>query len=1136
MTGRTAKWVVGVGLILTLVAAAALVMRTTPLPTERAHAQEELEEAYALIDTWDGAHGQGAPGSLLYPSGVEVADSSLYVVDTGNHRIQEFSPTGAFVRAWGQLGSDLGDLRNPQDVAVDGDRIYATDRGNARIAVFDRQGNALESWFAPDMDSPWGITAGGGRVYVTLPDNGQVVVFEGGNVVDRWQNLQTPRGIELGADGRIYVAEEAASAVGFYSSDGTKADSLSSKLAPLDVALDEHSDLYVQSRTAVLWFEAGSEYSSLAMYYEPFRGVTVTSRYGVFATVASDALQVHSVFKYPYRPPEPKRPVELSALDYPPGRLNAPHGVAVGPGDEIWLLDSWPRVQAFDTDGRPLRQFRLPAQHAHESAASRAIDLLARASGAVIAGESERLVRIGPDGMLWDSLAFSSGGPERDREFWLTALAQPSQTEYAMALDSANMQVGLLGVTMTLRLDSVWPLDGVDSPAKWELYWDLATARGAGQGGTDRVYAVNRTDRRIEVYDGASLVESWQVEGIPIRAALDTDGSLFVLTAAGLVWKYDSDGQVLAGWDAGAFSAGSSMVADIAVDSDGRVYTVDSEADTVRVWTIDPDATPRPPQTGGTACRLRGDKRAEPNSLKIGQTTEVSLSIGGECPNAAPRADIILAIDRSHSMNYDNKITTTIEAALTFVDAVDLAKDRIGIVTFSNSGRVDQQLTGSDAALESALRSITAIGGTDIADAIRVSVEELSSERHRDDALPVVILLTDGKDDDPDAVLSEAEAAKEQGVRLFTIGFGRVDPLTMVFSASTPEDYYYAPDPGELAGIYGEIARRLLATVLATEMTVVDVVPENMTFVIGSDSPDADWDPSPRTLTWHLTDVPFEGIQLTYELEPQDLGTHPTNVQASADYTDGLDQDGTLRFPVPQVEVLAKDPTPTPTFTPFPTVTPTPRPPKPIYLPIVLKQKCEDLHIYADVVLAMDTSGSMELPSTDGKETKIAAALRAATAFIERLNMPDDHAAIVTFDSESRLEQPLTADREALLAALDRIETATGTRIDLGLETAYDELTSDRARRRHNRVIVLLTDGKNSVSNDEVLDVAKKCTDERLLIFTIGLGTSDDVDFDLLRRVASDSDYFYEAPSTDDLDRIYEEIVFTLECVNLEWP
>src|ERR1700685_3423228 len=49
-----------------------------------------------------GGPGSG-PGELEGPEGVAVNDATgnVYVADTGNDRIDEFEPDGAFVRAWG---------------------------------------------------------------------------------------------------------------------------------------------------------------------------------------------------------------------------------------------------------------------------------------------------------------------------------------------------------------------------------------------------------------------------------------------------------------------------------------------------------------------------------------------------------------------------------------------------------------------------------------------------------------------------------------------------------------------------------------------------------------------------------------------------------------------------------------------------------------------------------------------------------------------------------------------------------------------------------------------------------------------------------------------------------------------------
>jgi len=48
-----------------------------------ASAQDDPTEAYRLVDTWDGAMGQSAPGSLFRPSGMDQTAAAVFVVDKG---------------------------------------------------------------------------------------------------------------------------------------------------------------------------------------------------------------------------------------------------------------------------------------------------------------------------------------------------------------------------------------------------------------------------------------------------------------------------------------------------------------------------------------------------------------------------------------------------------------------------------------------------------------------------------------------------------------------------------------------------------------------------------------------------------------------------------------------------------------------------------------------------------------------------------------------------------------------------------------------------------------------------------------------------------------------------------------------
>ena len=87
----------------------------------------------------------GGPGtgdgqfSFLPMSSLAVrADGEIFVADSANHRIQELSPSGAFVAKRGSLGSAPGQFRQPQGVALspNGDILYVVDQFNWRVQMF----------------------------------------------------------------------------------------------------------------------------------------------------------------------------------------------------------------------------------------------------------------------------------------------------------------------------------------------------------------------------------------------------------------------------------------------------------------------------------------------------------------------------------------------------------------------------------------------------------------------------------------------------------------------------------------------------------------------------------------------------------------------------------------------------------------------------------------------------------------------------------------------------------------------------------------------------------------------------------------------------------------------------------------
>lgn len=84
-----------------------------------------------------GAAGRAA-GELAYPYGLEVLpDDTLLVAEFGNNRIQRFNRDGKSLGVYGRVGRGEGEVQYPWAVAADDDRIFVLDSGNNRVQVID---------------------------------------------------------------------------------------------------------------------------------------------------------------------------------------------------------------------------------------------------------------------------------------------------------------------------------------------------------------------------------------------------------------------------------------------------------------------------------------------------------------------------------------------------------------------------------------------------------------------------------------------------------------------------------------------------------------------------------------------------------------------------------------------------------------------------------------------------------------------------------------------------------------------------------------------------------------------------------------------------------------------------------------
>jgi len=142
----------------------------------------------------------------------------------------------------------------------------------------------------------------------------------------------------------------------------------------------------------------------------------------------------------------------------------------------------------------------------------------------------------------------------------------------------------------------------------------------------------------------------------------------------------------------------------------------------------------------------------------------------------------------------------------------------------------------------------------------------------------------------------------------------------------------------------------------------------------------------------------------------------------------------------------------------------------------------------SNLVFLLDVSGSMSSPD------KLPLVKRAFRLLVEQLR-PQDRVAIVVYAGAAGLVLPSTpgSDRQAILAALDRLEAGGSTAGGAGIKLAYDVARDHRMPGGNNRVI-LATDGDFNVgasSEGELVRLIEDRKREGTFLTVLGFGTGN---------------------------------------------
>jgi len=95
-----------------------------------------------------GSKGTG-DGQFMFPHSLAIdLVGNVYITDTGNNRIEKFSPTSTLLKKWGSKGSGDGQFNQLHDIAVDptGSFVYTVELANHRVQKFSNNGTFVLKW------------------------------------------------------------------------------------------------------------------------------------------------------------------------------------------------------------------------------------------------------------------------------------------------------------------------------------------------------------------------------------------------------------------------------------------------------------------------------------------------------------------------------------------------------------------------------------------------------------------------------------------------------------------------------------------------------------------------------------------------------------------------------------------------------------------------------------------------------------------------------------------------------------------------------------------------------------------------------------------------------------------------------
>ena len=454
--------------------------------------------------------------------------------------------------------------------------------------------------------------------------------------------------------------------------------------------------------------------------------------------------------------------------------------------------------------------------------------------------------------------------------------------------------------------------------------------------GNGRIFLADRGRRRIVVQDDAHApaLSAWPLHSPPLSIAAGPADTLFVLGTDRWLYRYSAQGQLIDAWSVPeAAHMENEWLADIAVDSEGRLYlsysllgprvddfdwslrqpvnTIQSSG--VRVFAAREGSLPSYIDLPAESCSVEARETKGDQRVLVGQDVEMQLEIAGHCRGQRAPLELAIVLDRSRSMGSKagqrDSLGRAREGIAEILTTLDRETSKVSLISFGDDARIEVPLTRDFTEIIAQLGLTLPGGVSNINSGLDKAWEVLVPGSGDASTKKVLILVSDGAISE--ARLETMNSLRASGVSVLGLIYvnqeleGQIH-RPMMDALIGRKNLHFGPRAGEIQAIIDQISDLKQDEKWLRQLAAEVQLPAAHDVVLEDLDAGAHYDPDRHTLSWQRQALKSgEPTELRFRLRPHQVGITPAYLSARADFTDHQGQDGRVRFPAPQIEVIA---------------------------------------------------------------------------------------------------------------------------------------------------------------------------------------------------------------------------------------